>query len=139
MALSTASPKGFCSPDASVVGVLLHPVFAHDRTAPLLPWNGAADVQKLSPVEVSARLLSHVRDAWDAAHPGEPLSRQELVLTLPASFDEVARELTVRAKKADGSEKSFKVLARIDTPKEVEYYRHGGILQYVLRQLLAAK
>jgi aconitate hydratase len=46
------------------------------------------------------------------------------------------RELTVRAKKADGSEKSFKVLARIDTPKEIDYYRHGGILQYVLRQLM---
>ena len=47
------------------------------------------------------------------------------------------RELTVRAKKADGSEKAFRVVARIDTPKEVEYYRHGGILQYVLRQLMA--
>jgi aconitate hydratase len=46
------------------------------------------------------------------------------------------RELTVRAKRADGTEKVFSVVARIDTPKEVEYYQHGGILQYVLRQLM---
>jgi len=45
-------------------------------------------------------------------------------------------EVTVRAKPAQGNEKVFKALVRIDTPKEVEYYRHGGILQYVLRQLL---
>ncbi len=43
------------------------------------------------------------------------------------------------AKRADGKEIKFKALARIDTPKEVEYYQHGGILQYVLRQLLAQK
>jgi aconitate hydratase len=49
------------------------------------------------------------------------------------------RELTVRAKRADGSESTFKAIARIDTPKEVEYYQHGGILQYVLRQLKAKK
>jgi molecular chaperone DnaK (HSP70) len=68
-----------------------------DRTAPLLPWHGAPDVERLSPVEVSGRYLAHVREAWDAAHPEEPLARQDVVLTLPASFDEVARELTVKA------------------------------------------
>jgi aconitate hydratase len=47
-----------------------------------------------------------------------------------------SRELTVRAKKADGSEIAFPVYCRIDTPQEALYYRHGGILQYVLRQLL---
>jgi aconitate hydratase len=46
------------------------------------------------------------------------------------------RELTVQATAEDGSRKEFRVLARIDTPQEVQYYRHGGILQYVLRQLL---
>jgi aconitate hydratase len=46
------------------------------------------------------------------------------------------KELTVRARKADGSTVEFKVIARLDTPIEVEYYRHGGILQYVLRKLL---
>jgi aconitate hydratase len=45
----------------------------------------------------------------------------------------------VRARRADGGETAFKVWVRIDTPQEVRYYRHGGILQYVLRQLLAQK
>jgi hypothetical protein len=68
-----------------------------DRTAPLLPWQGAADVDRLSPVEVSSRYLAHVRDAWNARFPRHPLAEQDFVLTLPASFDEVARELTVKA------------------------------------------
>ncbi len=73
-----------------------------DRTAPLLPWHGAADVTPLSPVEASAALLVHIRSAWDHAHPDHPLARQDLVLTVPASFDEVARELTVSAAKQAG-------------------------------------
>ncbi len=68
-----------------------------DRTATLLPWHGAADVEKLSPVEVSARYLAHVRAAWDHRFPRDLLAEQDFVLTLPASFDEVARELTVKA------------------------------------------
>jgi aconitate hydratase len=48
------------------------------------------------------------------------------------------REIGVRAKRSDGSVKSFKARVRIDTPQEVLYYQHGGILQYVLRQLLAS-
>jgi aconitate hydratase len=51
--------------------------------------------------------------------------------------DGSAKQVTVRARAADGSEKTFQVRVRIDTPQEVEYYRHGGILQYVLRQLAA--
>jgi hypothetical protein len=73
-----------------------------DRTADLLPWQGAADVQRLSPVEVSARYLAHVRAAWDARFPRHPLAEQDFVLTLPASFDEVARELTVKAAASAG-------------------------------------
>ena len=68
-----------------------------DRTAALLPWHGATDVERLSPVEVSARYLGHISDAWNARFPRDPLCDQDIVLTLPASFDEVARELTVRA------------------------------------------
>ncbi len=79
---------------------LCHP--GVDRTAPLLPWRGAEDVERLSPVEVSARYLSHVRDAWNARFPREVLEKQDFVLTLPASFDEVARELTVKAAAAAG-------------------------------------
>ena len=51
--------------------------------------------------------------------------------------DGSAKQLTVRAVSDDGSEKTFTVRVRIDTPQEVEYYRHGGILHYVLRQLAA--
>ncbi len=79
---------------------LCHP--GVDRTADLLPWHGATDVDRLSPVEASARYLAHVRSAWNAAHPDHPLERQDVVLTLPASFDEVARELTVRAAQKAG-------------------------------------
>jgi aconitase A len=49
------------------------------------------------------------------------------------------RQLTVRARRGDGTEKTFDAVVRIDTPQEVRYYQHGGILQYVLRQLLSQK
>jgi molecular chaperone DnaK (HSP70) len=68
-----------------------------DRTAELLPWHSAADVERISPVEASSRYLAHVRAAWNHRFRTEPLERQEIVLTLPASFDEIARELTVQA------------------------------------------
>jgi molecular chaperone DnaK (HSP70) len=70
-----------------------------DRTAPLLPW-GAESGPKLSPVEASARLLAHLRDAWNHEHAGTdavPLEQHPIVLTVPASFDEEARELTADA------------------------------------------
>jgi len=73
-----------------------------DRTADLLPWQGAADVERLSPVAASARYLQHIRDAWNAQFSSDPLQEQDIVLTLPASFDEVARELTVQAAAAAG-------------------------------------
>lgn len=85
---------------ASAKSWLCHP--GVDRTADLLPWHGAADVERLSPVEASARYLGHMRAAWNHAHPEHPLERQDVVLTLPASFDEVARELTVRAAQKAG-------------------------------------
>jgi aconitate hydratase len=47
------------------------------------------------------------------------------------------KTLTVRAVKPDGSERVFQVLARVDTPIEVEYYRHGGILPMVLRKMMS--
>ncbi len=68
-----------------------------DRQAAILPWSASGDVTKISPVEASARIVAHLRAAWDHAHPNAPLAQQEVVLTVPASFDEVARELTVEA------------------------------------------
>jgi molecular chaperone DnaK (HSP70) len=73
-----------------------------DRTAELLPWQGDADVDRLSPVEASSRYLQHVGAAWDHQFPQHVLAEQDVVLTLPASFDEVARELTVDAARRAG-------------------------------------
>ncbi|MGC9969182.1 MAG: Hsp70 family protein [Bryobacteraceae bacterium] len=67
-----------------------------DRTAKILPWDSQETGRVLSPVEVSARFLAHMREAWDHAQ-AEPMAEQEVVLTVPASFDEEARELTVQA------------------------------------------
>ena len=50
---------------------------------------------------------------------------------------ETGKPATVRAVADDGTEKTFEVAVRIDTPQELEYYRNGGILPYVLRQLAA--
>ena len=61
-----------------------------------------AKFPKISPVEASRRLLLHVRRSWDDAFPAQPLSEQSVVLTVPASFDEVARELTVEAAELAG-------------------------------------
>jgi molecular chaperone DnaK (HSP70) len=73
-----------------------------DRTAPILPWGASEGVPRLSPVGASALYLAHLRAAWDAAHPGAPLADQEVVLAVPASFDEVARELTLAAAREAG-------------------------------------
>jgi aconitate hydratase len=62
-----------------------------------------------------------------------------LVEGLKVNFAGAAKELPVTAKRADGSVVEFKAISRIDTPQEVLYYLHGGILPYVLRQLLTAK
>ncbi|GMR08417.1 MAG: aconitate hydratase AcnA [Gammaproteobacteria bacterium] len=59
----------------------------------------------------------------------------EEVFSIEGLGDGSAREVSVTATAADGSSKSFTARVRIDTPKEVEYYQHGGILHYVLRQL----
>ncbi len=75
---------------------LCHP--AVDREARLLPWQ-SSDLPpdlRLSPVEASARLLRHLREAWEAAH-GLPLAEQALALTVPASFDAAALQLTLEA------------------------------------------
>ena len=74
---------------------------AVDRTASILPWGAPSDVPRVSPVEASARVLSHLREAWDASFAA-PLAEQDVVLTVPASFDEVARELTLAAAREAG-------------------------------------
>src|SRR5262245_24834234 len=82
---------------------LCHP--GVDRTAPLLPWTAPPDVPRLSPLEVSTRYLKHMVAAWNhAPHRGDAdrLEEQTVVLTVPASFDDVARNLTMQAAKEAG-------------------------------------
>jgi hypothetical protein len=79
---------------ASAKSWLCHP--GVDRQAAILPW-GDSDGPKLSPVAAQALILGHLRDAWDHAHPGAPFADQEVLVTVPASFDEAARELTQQA------------------------------------------
>ena len=77
-----------------------------DRTAPILPWQAPDDVRKISPLGASSRYLEHLRDAWNETMAREDpfacLENQDLYLTVPASFDAVARELTMSAAQAAG-------------------------------------
>ena len=73
-----------------------------DRRQPILPWNAPAEVPKISPVTASQRYLEHLAAAWEAAYPDAPLAEQHVVLTVPASFDASARELTREAALAAG-------------------------------------
>jgi len=73
-----------------------------DRQAAILPWGAQAEVNKISPVLASASYLHHLRKAWNYHHPEHPLEQQQLVITVPASFDESARALTVYAAELAG-------------------------------------
>ncbi len=79
-----------------------------DRSASLLPWSAPPDVQRISPVEASARYLRHLVEAWNQAvaqgRDEHRLEKQAVVLTVPASFDDVARNLTVEAARKAGLE-----------------------------------
>ena len=93
-----------------------------DRSAPILPW-GAETGAKLSPVDAQARVLEHVREAWDAAHArggGASEARfaeQEVMVTVPASFDEAARELTLEAARRAG----FGPIVLLEEPQAAFY------------------
>ena len=102
-----------------------------DRTAAILPWGAESSVERLSPVDVSARYLCHLAAVWGRAFPDAPLAEQEIVLTVPASFDEVARELTVAAARAAGLDR----LTLIEEPQAAFYdwtRRHRGRLDRAL-------
>lgn len=70
------------------------------RTGKILPWGSAGE--KISPLEVQTSLLSHLRDAWNIAHPAHPIAEQRVVITVPASFDELAQRLTLEAARDAG-------------------------------------
>lgn len=75
-----------------------------DRKAPILPAGAPEEIPQLSPFEASIHYLAHLRNAWNGVHPYDPLDRQEVTVTVPASFDPAARELTAEAAKAIGIE-----------------------------------
>lgn len=79
---------------------LSHPSI--DQEASILPWGAGDDVKKISPLNASASYLSHIRAVWRHSFPDAPLEQQEIVITVPASFDEAARALTIEAAKLAG-------------------------------------
>ncbi len=107
-----------------------------DRTANILPWNEGADVEKISPVDASARYLLHIREVWNETmargREGHDLEEQMVYLTVPASFDEVARELTVKASRQAG----LKHIKLIEEPLAAFYawlYQHEKDWQKIMK------
>ena len=74
---------------------LSHP--SVDHSAEILPWGGDEGISKVSPIDASASYLAHIRTVWSHKFPGAPLEQQDIVITVPASFDEAARSLTLEA------------------------------------------
>lgn len=96
-----------------------------DHTAAILPWGSDESVFKVSPLEASASYLRHVRSVWEQRFPQAPLSRQNVVITVPASFDESARSLTLRAAQMAG----LTDVRLLEEPQAVVYdwlRRHAG-------------
>ncbi|MEF9999358.1 MAG: Hsp70 family protein [Comamonas sp.] len=94
---------------------LCHP--GVDRRAPLLPADAPAEVHRISPLTASIRYLSHLRWAWEQAHPEAPFDAQDITVTIPASFDPAARELTAEAARAAG----FQQLTLLEEPQAALY------------------
>lgn len=90
---------------------------AVDRSSDILPWASAQDVDKVSPVIASASYLNHIRQAWNYRHPSNKLEDQDVVVTVPASFDETARKLTLEAAELAG----LKKIVLLEEPQAVCY------------------
>lgn len=88
-----------------------------DSRDAFLPLNSPEEVSKLSPFEASQAYLSHLQQAWDEAHPDAPLREQEITLTVPASFDPAARDLTAEAARQQG----FQHLTLLEEPQAALY------------------
>ncbi|MBT9477093.1 Hsp70 family protein [Polaromonas sp.] len=94
---------------------LCHP--GVDRRATILPHDAPPEVARISPLEASTRYLAHLRRAWDAAHPDAPFDQQDVTVTIPASFDPAARELTAEAARAAG----YPTLSLLEEPQAALY------------------
>jgi hypothetical protein len=88
-----------------------------DRIAPLLPFRAPEGVPKYSPVEASRRYLDHLRQAWDSKMPDAPFTQQHVLVTVPASFDAVARDLTLKAAEQAG----YKNITLLEEPQAAFY------------------
>lgn len=92
-----------------------------DRNKPILPWEGPDNINKLSPVQASSAILNHIRNAWNyhmaAGDDDLVIENQEILLTVPASFDAVARELTVKAAEMAG----LKNITLLEEPQAAFY------------------
>ncbi len=108
---------------ASAKSWLCHP--GVDRKAAILPW-GDSDGPKLSPIAAQALILGHLREAWDHTHPDAPFIEQEVLVTVPASFDEAARELTLQA----AAQAGYPPVVLLEEPQAAFYAwidaAHGG-------------
>jgi hypothetical protein len=94
---------------------LCHP--GVDRRAAILPNDAPPEVARVSPLEASTRYLAHLRQAWDQAHPEAPFDQQDVTVTIPASFDPAARELTAEAARAAG----YTSLTLLEEPQAALY------------------
>ena len=88
-----------------------------DRTSGLLPFRAPEGVERISPVAASRRYLEHLREAWDSRMPDAPFEHQQVLVTVPASFDAVARELTLEAAKQAG----YKNITLLEEPQAAFY------------------
>ena len=88
-----------------------------DRRAAILPFDAPPEVARVSPLEASTRYLNHLRQAWDQAHPQDPFDQQDVTVTIPASFDPAARELTAEAARAAG----YNQLTLLEEPQAALY------------------
>lgn len=116
---------------ASAKSWLSHPNV--DRMAAILPWGAEEGVPKVSPVAASASYLAHLKAAWNTRFPQQALEQQQVVLTIPASFDEGARALTLAAAKLAG----LPALRLLEEPQAAFYdwlHRHQQTLTQDLAQ-----
>ncbi|MDI1278568.1 Hsp70 family protein [Methylobacter sp.] len=108
---------------------LSHP--SVDHGADILPWGSSDDISKVSPIAASASYLSHIRTVWGHQFPDGPLEKQDIVITVPASFDEAARSLTLEAARLAG----LPNVRLLEEPQAVCYdwlRRHAGTIKQAL-------
>ena len=88
-----------------------------DRNAAILPPNAPEGVPKVSPVEASRQYLQHLREAWNTRHPDRPFDAHQVLVTVPASFDAVARDLTLKA----AAEAGYSNIILLEEPQAAFY------------------